>query len=142
MGRVTDKFGRKNALLATMLLFSIVFFVYSYATLFVQMYAAQALEGAAWAGETAAATALIGDFTAHSTRGTGLGLYGTSGYLGWIVGPIFGGALAEAAGFRSTFLICALLNVAGLVLTAAFLRQNSKASSLDRETDEDKLRTS
>ncbi len=86
---------------------------------------AQALEGAAWAGEGAAATALIGDFTAYNTRGIGLGLYGTTGYLGWMVGPISGGALAEAAGFRLTFLICSLLNAADPVLTAVFLRQNS-----------------
>lgn len=123
MGRATDRIGRKNVLLATMVMFSTVFSIYAYATQFLQMYVAQVLEGAAWAGESTAATALIGDLTSRRTRGAGLGVYNTSSYLGWIVGPSLGGALAESLGFRLTFLLCALLNAMGLILTALFLKR-------------------
>lgn len=117
VGKLSDKIGRRKILLASMVMFTFVFMFYAFARSFVDLYYIQVVEGLAWASLTVSAVTLISDLTPKDRRGSAIGIYDATWYLGWIIGPSLGGFLAEAYGFRQTFIICSILIVAGILLT-------------------------
>jgi MFS family permease len=51
-----------------------------------------------------------------------MGVYNQTWYLGWAIGPVLGGFLADVIGFRWTFIVCAATIAAGLTLGFRFVR--------------------
>jgi len=120
LGRLGDKIGRRRVLLLSMVGFAVAFSLYYFVRHFAQVFAVQALEGTSWAALGATAPALVADMAPANERGWAMGVYERTWSLGWIVGPLAGGFLAEHLGFRPTFLIGAgLLAVGALSLALA-----------------------
>jgi len=119
LGRLGDRIGRKRVLLFSMVGFAVAFSLYYFLRHFTQAFAVQALEGASWAALGATAPALVADMAPREERGWAMGVYERTWSLGWIVGPLAGGFLAEHIGFRPVFLIGAGLVVLG-ALSLAF----------------------
>ncbi len=122
-GRLSDRFGRKSIILLCTASLSAVFFLYALATTFFNVLPVQALEGATWAGLGTVAPALVADLALERERGKFMGMYNQTWYLGWAVGPVFGGFLADSIGFRWTFVACALMISGGVLLGARFIRE-------------------
>ena len=122
LGRLSDRIGRRPVLLASMIVFSVTFILYSQAKSYIDVYAIQLLEGIGWAAMGASAVALIMDIVTEKERGTAIGMYNATWNMGWVTGPVLGGFLAEKIGFRQTFLIASLLILVGLVMTAKVIK--------------------
>lgn len=123
VGRLADRVGKKPVLLGATGLFALVFLLYGMCGAVKALFPVQALEGLAWATLTASALSLLADLVPPERRGEAMGIYNATWYVGWIVGPLSGGFLAQHLGFRTTFLICAGLIVAGTVAGAGLLRR-------------------
>jgi MFS family permease len=80
------------------------------------------LKGAVWAALGTVVPALVADLATERDRGTFVGVYNQTWYLGWAIGPLLGGLLADLIGFRLTFVLCADIIVAGLTLGFRFVR--------------------
>jgi MFS family permease len=123
IGRASDRHGRRPIVLLCLALLSVVFFLYALATSFVAILPVQALEGAVWAALGTVVPALVADLATERERGAFMGLYNQTWYLGWAIGPIVGGFLADVIGFRWTFVVCAATICAGLTLGFRFVRE-------------------
>ena len=113
LGRLGDRWGRQRVLGMAMAGFAVAFSLYSLLRRFPQALPIQALEGASWAALGATAPALVADLVPREERGWAMGIYERTWSLGWIVGPVTGGFLAENLGFRPTFLVGAALVALG-----------------------------
>ncbi|MDN5364697.1 MAG: hypothetical protein PWQ91_1760 [Eubacteriales bacterium] len=115
LGRLADSRGRKPVIFGAMLLFLAVFLGYAFMRRYTTAFFIQAMEGVAWAALGAAAPALVADLASPEERGWAMGIYDRTWFIGWIIGPVFGGFIAEHLGFRTTFLVASFLLLLGLV---------------------------
>lgn len=120
-GKISSKVGSKTILLASMILFFIVFLSYSLAKNLIGMCIIQAIEGVAWAALGVSGVSLITDFVPVEQKGEAIGLYNMTWYFGWIIGPGLGGFLSDSIGFRQTFILCSILILIGVLLTVKAL---------------------
>ncbi|WP_334110269.1 MFS transporter [Thermodesulfitimonas autotrophica] len=123
LGRLADRYGRKPVIMGAMLSFFLVFLAYALMRHIQLAFPIQAVEGVAWAGLGAAATALVADLAPRSHRGWAMGIYDRTWFIGWIVGPTFGGFVAEHLGFRQTFLIASSLILIGLGVLLLWVKE-------------------
>lgn len=126
-GKISDRIGRKPVLLVSMLGFTLAFSLYALISDYLQAFLVQALEGASWAALGVSAHAFIADITPAEERGWAMGVYGRTWYLGWIVGPLLGGYLAEVVGFRFLFLVGSGLILVGLTLILLYVKESRRS---------------
>ncbi len=118
IGRLSDKLGRKPLILLSQLAFAIVMLVYSLISYYIYAIPIHILEGFAWATIGTVAPAYIADLAGKEERGESMGIYNTVWSLGWVIGPILGGFLAELFGFRLMLRFAFLMIIVGLILSA------------------------
>ncbi len=124
LGRLSDRFGRKPLILLSQILFALVMLIYSTINYYLYAIPIHILEGFAWATIGVASPALLADIAKKSERGEAMGVYNTVWSLGWVIGPTFGGFLAEVFGFRHMLRISFLMILIGLTLTSfAFMTE-------------------
>jgi MFS transporter, DHA1 family, tetracycline resistance protein len=92
-GRLSDRLGRRPALMASMTAAALAYLWLGAAGALWMLFAARALAGAC-AGNIAAAQAYIADITRPEERAHGMGMIGAAFGLGFIFGPALGGFLA------------------------------------------------
>lgn len=126
LGKAADRFGRKPVILGAMASFAVIFILYFIAQGYVVVYGIQVLEGAAWVAIGAAVTAYIADIVTADKRGWAMGVYQQTISLGWMIGPAFGGFLSEAIGFRTIFLVGAILEMIGLILVLFLVKESRR----------------
>ena len=95
--------------------FGLVMLLYSIISDYVFAYPIHVLEGFAWATLGVSAPAYIADISER--RGESLGVYNTVVHIGWVIGPVLGGFLAEFFGFRIMLRIAFVMIILGLILT-------------------------
>ena len=122
-GRLSDRAGRRTALLLSMAGFTAAFALYAFIATAAQAMLIQLLEGAAWAMFGSAASAYIADVAGIEERGWAMGVYQRAHYIGWAVGPVLGGYLADAVGFKAVFLLGASLALVGLAALAVSVKE-------------------
>ncbi len=118
IGRISDRFGRKPLILLSQIAFAMVMLTYSFISYYIYAIPIHILEGFAWATIGTVAPAYIADLAGREERGESMGIYNTVWSLGWVVGPILGGFLAEFFGFRLMLRFAFLMIILGLILTA------------------------
>ena len=126
IGRLSDRVGRKPFMLMSMVGFTGAFFAYSVIDKSLYAFPIQALEGATWATMGTVATAYIADITPENQRGWAMGMYERMWFLGWIVGPVLGGYLADTIGFRTAFIVGSILTVAGLIILSFKVKEKPR----------------
>jgi MFS transporter, DHA1 family, tetracycline resistance protein len=114
VGNLSDRFGRRPVLLAALALLAVDYLIMALAgTIWLLLF------GRIVAGITAAtqvvAGAFIADISAPERKAAGFGLMGAAFGAGFILGPAFGGLLAEF-GTRAPFWAAAVLVLANLAL--------------------------
>jgi MFS family permease len=123
LGKASDRFGRKPVILGAMASFALIFVLYFKAQGYMVVYGIQVLEGAAWVAIGASVTAYIADIITAEKRGWAMGVYQQTISLGWMIGPAFGGFLSEIIGFRTIFLLGAVLAAIGFILVLFLVKE-------------------
>ncbi|EMA39211.1 MFS transporter [Halococcus hamelinensis] len=115
-GRLSDRIGRLVPVVAGSVLYGVTILAVYLAPTVELASATMLFLGAAGALVAPATMALVTDL-ATDDRGTAMGGFNIAGSLGFLVGTVGGGAIADSLGFGAAFLAAALLE-AGIVLVA------------------------
>ena len=114
-GSLADRFGRKNMLLGAYAGALITITLQAVVQNLWQLIALRALQGA-FVGTIPAATALIAAGTPQRRMAYALGLVQMAVFTSQTVGPVVGGLMAEAVGFRWTFALGGIMYAVSFVL--------------------------
>ena len=112
MGRLSDHVGvRRPFVEMGMLLSAVTLYLYSTAGTVGVLVSVRMAQGAAIAISTPALMALVEGITEHRSRGGSMGFFSSMRTLGWGIGPIIGGVIADAYGLTAAFAMGAVLTV-------------------------------
>ncbi|MEL6516842.1 MAG: TCR/Tet family MFS transporter [Pseudomonadota bacterium] len=107
MGSLSDRFGRRPILLATLLIMSLDYLVMAVAGTLWLLFAGR-IVGGVMAATQSTATAFIADISKPEEKSARFGLIGAAFGVGFVLGPFIGGILAEF-GTRAPFYAAAAL---------------------------------
>lgn len=128
-GRLGDIIGRRRLMLCGIALFTLASILCGLAPSLALLIAARALQGLGAAVMMALALAFVGETVPKERTGSAMGLLGTMSAVGTALGPSLGGALIAGFGWRSIFLLMALIGVLNVLLAYRCLpapRQRTK----------------
>jgi DHA1 family multidrug resistance protein-like MFS transporter len=130
-GSVADRYGRKlmieRAMFAGAVIMTLMAFVHSVW----QLVVLRAAQGA-FTGTVAAAMTLVAGSTPRQRVGQALGLVQMAIWVGSSVGPLIGGVVADAWGYRAVFLVTGgLLLLAGIIVWR-FVEEDFQPPARDR----------
>jgi EmrB/QacA subfamily drug resistance transporter len=103
-GRLADLWGHQRMLAWGLILSAAAFVLCTAAPSFPLFLAARVLQGAGAAFVLAAAPALVTLTASAETRGQALGVFQMSAAIGFALGPLIGGVLVDAYGWRAVYL--------------------------------------
>ena len=116
-GDLSDRFGRRRVFVAGLLAFAGASAACGLSSSALMLDLARAAQGAAAAVVTASGLAVLASIYPPAERGRALGVSAAIAALSFVVGPLVGGMLTDAFGWRSVFL--ANVPVAALIAVAA-----------------------
>jgi DHA1 family tetracycline resistance protein-like MFS transporter len=114
LGALSDRFGRRPVLLASLAGAAADYVLMALAPSLAWLYVGRVLSGITGAS-MAVGTAYITDVTPEPDRAGRFGLMGAAMGLGFVVGPLIGGALGEWS-LRAPFVAAAVMNAANLAM--------------------------
>ncbi len=124
IGRLSDKYGRKPLLLASIGGTAVSFFMLAFAPNAIVLFLARALDGLT-AGNIPVAAAVISDTTEPKDRVRGFGIIGASFGFGLFVGPAISG-LTVGISPAIPFIIAGIISVIAVLLTWFLLPESNK----------------
>lgn len=124
IGRMSDKYGRKPLLLASLIGTTLSFVMMAFAPSAFFLFLSRALDGLT-AGNLPVAQAVISDSTAPEERARGFGIIGASFGFGFVFGPVIS-ALTVGISHILPFLIAAAVSLIAVIITAFFLPETNK----------------
>ena len=132
-GRLGDQLGRRRMFSAGLILFTLASAACGLSTTPEMLIVARAFQGAAAALLSTNVLSIIGVTYTGPDRLRALSIYGTVLGLAAVGGQLIGGALVEAAGWRSIFLINVPVGVVALALTPQLVPESraDRGSRLD-----------
>jgi len=133
IGRACDKFGRKPVLLAASITFMSVFASYSVLEFDWQFAIIMTAEGTAWVTIGIACMSYIADISPKDDRGKSMGVYEATWNIGWVLGPLIGGSLADFLGFQTTFLFGAMIILVAIFLQIAIVEETLPSRMIGKE---------
>ena len=128
-GRLADRYGAKNILVAGLALFASASLLCALAPNLWLLIAARALQGIGAAFLMTLAMTLMRQTASAARIGRAMGLLGTVSALGTALGPTLGGLLIPLAGWRAVFWVLVPLAVLALVLAVSLLPNGSQRKS-------------
>jgi len=114
LGRLSDRYGRRPILIASLLGTALGFLILGFATTLWMLFVGRIIDGIS-GGNISTAQAYIADVTTHEDRAKGMGLIGAAFGLGFVFGPAIGGILSRW-GISVPFLFAAALAFANVIL--------------------------
>ncbi|MFD3260467.1 multidrug efflux MFS transporter NorA [Paenibacillus lentus] len=125
-GRWVDKYGRKVMIVLGLLVFGFSEFLFGFGKTVEVLFISRMLGGVSAAFIMPAVTAFIADITTNDTRPKALGYMSAAISTGFIIGPGFGGLLAEI-GTRLPFYSAGFLGVLAAILSFVLLKEPERA---------------
>ncbi len=122
-GRLADQKGRKLMLLRAAVGMGISIFLMGFVTQVWQLLALRMLLGL-FSGFTSNSTALIATATPKKYSGKVLGTLATGTVGGTLLGPIIGGGIVQATGYRTTFFITGIILLLVFLLALFFVKED------------------
>jgi MFS family permease len=122
IGVLSDRVGRSRVLGWGMVTFTLSMALLAVAPGPGWLVPGRLLLGAAMVGSFWIAAAYLGDVVTPAERGVAFGLLTTAMGLGFAVGPLIGGLVADAAGLRWAYALAAAVGVVGVAVVLAVLR--------------------
>lgn len=116
-GRMADIRGRRKVFLAGMVGYTVVSFLCTLSSSETMLIALRALQGGTDAMMFGTSTAIVTSVYPPEERGRALGVVVASVYSGSALGPVIGGFLTQALGWRSIFWLTTLLGTLAVALT-------------------------
>ena len=124
LGRLSDRYGRRPILLASIFGTFLGFVLLGVANALWILFAARIIDGLT-GGNLSIAQAYISDVTDAKNRAKGLGMIGAAFGLGFIIGPVVGGFLSQW-GYAVPAFAAAALSFINLILIFAWLPESLK----------------
>lgn len=132
-GRVGDKYGRKKLLTFFAAGLGISIFLMGFATSVWQLFILRLLMGV-FTGFIPMSQALIATQTPAHVAGKVLGTLQTGSITGNLMGPLFGGVLADAFGYGATFQLTSFSVILSAVLVMFGIKEMQIKATSDKET--------
>ncbi len=127
-GTLADRFGRRRFYLAGLGVFAVASLACGLAPSAGALVAARVVQGAGGAAMFATTAALIATTYHGRRRGTAFGVWGAVNGLAAACGPLLGGLLTEAWGWRAIFLVNLPVAVLAVALTLAVVTESATPS--------------
>jgi MFS family permease len=124
-GLLYDRWGRRPLFVAGMMLALLSTAGYGVVRGFGPFLAARLAWGVAWMLINVGGMAMVLDVSTRTNRGRWMGIYNTWLIAGLALGPMVGGFLVDAVGFRPGILICAGITAAGLAVALLALPETA-----------------
>ncbi len=121
-GNLADHWGRRPILIQSLATVAVIVFLMGFVTGPEQFLALRLIQGALTSTH-AAANALMAAITPRHRLGFALGMLQMSSFVGACVGPLIGGIIADAVGFRASFFAAAFLLAAAAAVVIRFVRE-------------------
>lgn len=131
-GGLADRFGRKMMLVRATFFGSLLAFLMGLAQNPTQLIAIRLLQGV-FCGTVAAANTLVATQTPDESLGKALGVMQTTQYAAHAVGPLIGGVLADAFGFRAVFPMSAAMMAIAMLGVTFLVREDYKPVTSKRQ---------
>jgi len=128
-GMLADRYGRKPMLIRSLLGGGVMFLVIAFFARTVPQLAIMRTIQMMLAGSQTAATILIAAAVPPEQRGFGLGLVQMAAFIGQSVGPMIGGGIGAAFGYRTAFLVSGILILITCVLVVLLVQEEFHAPS-------------
>ena len=125
-GSLADRYGRRMMLIRATMAGSAIAFLMGLAVSPQQLVLLRILQGGL-CGTVAAAVTLVSTSTPDEHLGTALGVMQTSQFVGQAMGPVVGGVLADALGYRAVFPIAGVLMAVALLLVTTLVKEKFEA---------------
>lgn len=122
LGRLSDRYGRRPLLLASIFGTFLGFLLLGFANALWMLFASRIIDGFT-GGNLSIAQAYIADVTDAKDRSKGLGMIGAAFGLGFIIGPVTGGLLSQF-GYAVPAFVAAAMSFANLILIYAWLPES------------------
>jgi EmrB/QacA subfamily drug resistance transporter len=124
-GSLADRLGRRKVFAAGMVVFTVTSAAAAAATDITMLNIIRAFQGLGAAAMFATSMALLAhEFPQAQERAKALGVYGATIGASFAFGPLVGGALTSAFGWRSIFVINIPIGIAALAITRKYVRES------------------
>ncbi|WP_461791693.1 MFS transporter [Pedobacter sp.] len=133
-GIIADKFNRKNLIVGSLFIWSLVTFAMGYCTTFSQLYALRAVMGISEALYIPAALSLIADLHSSKSRSLAIGIHMTGLYVGQALGG-FGATIAASFSWKTAFHSFGMFGMLYAVVLILLLRDTKKETSQANRAD-------
>ncbi len=126
-GALSDRYGRKISMMTGFLLYSVSMSLFAFAQNVYHLFVFRGLQGVASAMVWPSAQAIIADSTVQKDRGRAMAYFSASWTVSLIIGPAFGGFLAQLYGYKAPFLIAAGIMIPIIVLIRSYVSETIKS---------------
>uniref|UniRef100_A9A8J2 Major facilitator superfamily MFS_1 n=1 Tax=Methanococcus maripaludis (strain C6 / ATCC BAA-1332) TaxID=444158 RepID=A9A8J2_METM6 len=126
-GTLSDTYGKKIFLVAGTLLYGVTTIFYSFASGFASILIVRTLTGVFSAFVNPVAGSYIAQVSPKSKLGEYMGVFNSAVSLGFGVGPLLGGLLADMYGIMVPFYVCGILGIIASIIAYFKLEDISKS---------------
>lgn len=116
LGRAVDRRGRKNILIAGLLVFLLSMLLYDYTASVASLLMLRVLHGIGWGAATTAAITLIADIAPVHRRGEAMGVYGMAANVAMAAAPVLSWILLQSYNYSTLFAAGAAIALVSLIV--------------------------
>jgi MFS family permease len=123
VGYALDRFGRKTVLVPSLIASAFVAMLFAWTSDFAQLIVVCVLLGLSTGAGGQAPLAMASDATMHEAHGLAMGLYRVFGDVGFILGPLLVGVIADSSGLVWPFYVLALVILFSAIFVQGYARE-------------------